>query len=449
MRAAVRGDALEVREPALARASARRLERKVDARVRRIADQCKAVAVAEARDELAHRRLRGLDRQAFHRAGAVEHHDEVGRHTDHLRVRLAPAQHQLDAHEPVAPLEHRAAVEVRLERDEAVRGARGGAPGRAEKRAAAPSASVAAMSSAAAARRRLARRAVGRVEIGHRSLLRGSQPAGCGMQQCSAPGAARPSKPRKLARAALPALYGSARYADLDWPRCPPDAPAVLVVEDEESIRKGLCDVLAFRGYAPEGVERGDEGLRRGLAGQHALVLLDVMLPGRNGFEVCRELRASLPELPILMLTARGSEQDVLEGFRAGADDYVTKPFSVAELMARVSALLRRAGTLEAEAERPPFDFGPWQVDPATRCARRGSRAVELTQLEALLAALFARERGRILSRRRLLKEVWGVASPERIETRTVDMHVAKLRKKLDAEALIQTVRGEGYRFGG
>jgi len=224
---------------------------------------------------------------------------------------------------------------------------------------------------------------------------------------------------------------------------------AVLVVEDEESIRKGLCDVLAFRGYAPEGVERGDEALRRGLSRAHALVLLDVMLPAMNGFDVCRALRAELPELPILMLTARGSEQDVLEGFRAGADDYVTKPFSVAELLARVEALLRRSGAARAELEAtPPFDLGPWHIDPASREARRGAQRVELTQLEAALAALFARERGRILSRRLLLKEVWGVANPDRIETRTVDMHVAKLRKKLDAagDALIQTVRGEGYR---
>jgi DNA-binding response OmpR family regulator len=225
--------------------------------------------------------------------------------------------------------------------------------------------------------------------------------------------------------------------------------PAVLVVEDEETIRRGLCDVLAFRGYAPEGVERGDDGLRRGLSREHALVLLDVMLPGMNGFDVCRELRGALPQLPILMLTARGAEQDVLDGFRAGADDYVTKPFSVAELCARVEALLRRSGAGAPDEAAPPFAFGPWQVDPQERTARRGEEHVELTALEAALAALFAREAGRILSRRRLLKEVWDVANPERIETRTVDMHVAKLRKKLGAGglALIQTVRGEGYRF--
>jgi DNA-binding response OmpR family regulator len=226
-------------------------------------------------------------------------------------------------------------------------------------------------------------------------------------------------------------------------------APAVLVVEDEEAIRRGLCDVLAFRGYAPEGVERGDDGLDRGLSREHALVLLDVMLPGKSGIDVCRELRSALPELPILMLTARGAEEDVLEGFRAGADDYVTKPFSVAELLARVEALLRRSGARVHDEEGPPFDFGPWQVDRRTRTARRGEQSVELTQLEAALAALFAGERGRILSRRRLLREVWEIAHPDRVETRTVDMHVSKLRKKLCSagEALIQTVRGEGYRF--
>jgi DNA-binding response OmpR family regulator len=224
---------------------------------------------------------------------------------------------------------------------------------------------------------------------------------------------------------------------------------AVLVVEDEESIRRGLCDVLAFRGFAPEGVERGDEGLRRGLSREHALVLLDVMLPGLSGFDVCRELRSALPQLPILMLTARGAEQDVLDGFRAGADDYVTKPFSVAELLARIEALLRRSGGAARDEDAPPFAFGPWSVDRQSRTARRGEECVELTALEAALAALFAREPGRILSRRRLLHEVWEVAHPERIETRTVDMHVAKLRKKLGTAGatLIETVRGEGYRF--
>lgn len=225
----------------------------------------------------------------------------------------------------------------------------------------------------------------------------------------------------------------------------------VLVVEDETSIRNGLCDVLAFHGFAPEGVERGDEGLRAALRNQHALVVLDVMLPGINGFDICRELRAQLPQLPILMLTARGAESDVLDGFRAGADDYVTKPFSVAELVARVEALLRRTGTRLHDAGAPPFELGAWRVDPAELRAERDGESVELTRRELELLALFAREPGRILSRRLLLREVWGFPNPDRVETRTVDMHVAKLRKKLTAggDALFETIRGEGYRFNG
>jgi len=117
----------------------------------------------------------------------------------------------------------------------------------------------------------------------------------------------------------------------------------ILVVEDEAAIQRGLCDVLAYHGYEPTGADDGEAGLREGQGGAFDLVVLDVMLPGISGFDVCEELRTQLPELPILMLTARGSEEDVLRGFRAGADDYVTKPFSISELVARVEALLRRA----------------------------------------------------------------------------------------------------------
>jgi DNA-binding response OmpR family regulator len=222
----------------------------------------------------------------------------------------------------------------------------------------------------------------------------------------------------------------------------------VLLVEDEPAIARGICDVLAFRGYDPTHAEDGDTGLREGLHGGHDLAILDVMLPKRSGFDVCAELRTARPQLPILMLTARGAEEDVLRGFRAGADDYVTKPFSVAELMARVEALLRRAGRLPAAAAAP-FSLGELHIDPERRVAEREGERIELTRREADLLALFARERGRIVSRRMLLHEVWGLENAERVETRTVDMHIAKLRKKLgDARALIETVRGEGYRFG-
>jgi DNA-binding response OmpR family regulator len=230
------------------------------------------------------------------------------------------------------------------------------------------------------------------------------------------------------------------------------DRIEILVVEDEAAIRAGLCDVLAYHGYAPTGVERGDDGLAAGLAGAHALVVLDVMLPGVNGFEVCEQLRAERPALPILMLTARGAEDDVLRGFRAGADDYVTKPFSIAELVARVEALLRRSGRLARDEAAPePFTFGPWQVDPAALRASGPDGDVEITPRELDLLRAFAARPGHIVSRRSLLHEVWGYPDPDRVETRTVDMHVAKLRRKLAASdpSLIETIRGEGYRHPG
>ncbi len=226
----------------------------------------------------------------------------------------------------------------------------------------------------------------------------------------------------------------------------------ILVVEDEESIQRGLCDVLAFHGHSPDAVANGEDGLRQALSQEYALVLLDVMLPGLSGFDVCRELRSQRPRLPILMLTARGSEEDVLEGFRCGSDDYLTKPFSVAELVARIEALLRRAGNLPVE-QAAPFAFGEWTVEPARALAHRDGdgESVELTKRELDMLGLFHRERGRIVSRRALLREVWGMSAAERVETRTVDMHIAKLRKKIGAgnDSPIETVRGEGYRFGG
>ena len=225
------------------------------------------------------------------------------------------------------------------------------------------------------------------------------------------------------------------------------DKLRVLVVEDEESIRGGLCDLLAFHGYLPEAVGTGEEGLARALEGDFHLVLLDIMLPGLSGLDVCARLREQLPGVQILMLTAKGSEDDVVAGLRAGADDYVSKPFSVRELSARVAVLARRA-----EARRRPqstFRFGPWTVDADGLRALSGEREVALSSREVALLDLFARERGRVVSRRRLLEEVWDMRNVQDIETRTVDVHIAKLRRKIDAPegaSLIETVRGAGYR---
>lgn len=220
----------------------------------------------------------------------------------------------------------------------------------------------------------------------------------------------------------------------------------ILVVEDEPAIRRGLLDVFVHHGFEASGAATGEEGLRVGLSGGHDLVVLDLMLPGISGFDVCERLRTEHPRLPILMLTARGAEEDILRGFRVGADDYVTKPFSLAELLARVKALLRRAG--ERTEEIAPFRVGALAIEPARLVARDGDDEIELTRREVELLALLAEERGRIVSRRTLLREVWRFEHADQLETRTVDMHVAKLRKKLGAARdLIETVRGEGYRL--
>jgi two-component system response regulator RegX3 len=221
--------------------------------------------------------------------------------------------------------------------------------------------------------------------------------------------------------------------------------PRALVVEDEASIRNGLCDVLAFRGFAVEAVSDGPSALAAAAQQRFDLVLLDVMLPELDGFSVCAALRARGDQVPVLILTAKGSEDDVLRGFESGADDYVTKPFSVRELGARVQALLKRSG--RGAGER--FSAGPFEIDAARNVARADGAEVELTAREVRILRLLAEDPGRIVSRRVLLREAWDMSNAENIETRTVDMHIAKLRKKLGkrAERLVETVRGQGYRL--
>jgi DNA-binding response OmpR family regulator len=220
---------------------------------------------------------------------------------------------------------------------------------------------------------------------------------------------------------------------------------SILVIEDEKAIRTGICDVLAFKGYEPVGVERGDDGLEEALTGRFALCMVDVMLPGLDGFSICERVREALPRQALLLLTARGSEEDVLRGFSVGADDYVTKPFSVAQLMARVEALLRRAEV--ASPER--FDAGDLEVDTARLLASRGEESVPISGRDAEVLAHLAREPGRVISRTELLRDVWGYARAEALETRCVDMHIAKLRRKLEplGDGPIETVRGAGYRL--
>jgi len=216
----------------------------------------------------------------------------------------------------------------------------------------------------------------------------------------------------------------------------------ILVVEDEAAIRRGLCDLLAFHGHEPVGVERGDEGLEMALCEDFDLLLLDVMLPGVDGLTICREARARHPGRAILMLTARGREEDVLEGFSAGCDDYVAKPFSVAQLMARVSALLRRSTASTA------LVINGCELDEADLRIRHGEVTVDLT-LRDVEVLVFLHRHGGVARRPELLREVWGYERVDAVETRCIDMHLSKLRKKLAplGVELIETVRGAGYRL--
>jgi two-component system response regulator RegX3 len=220
--------------------------------------------------------------------------------------------------------------------------------------------------------------------------------------------------------------------------------PSILVVEDEAPIREGVCDVLAFRGYRPVPVADGHGGLSEALSGRHALVMLDVMLPGLDGFSICERVRQALPRQAILMLTAKGGEDDVLEGFRRGADDYVPKPFSVAQLVARVQALVRRTDP----AAHGPLDLGGLVLDPKALVATGPGGVVELSLRDVEVILYLAGRRGEVVSRADLLRDVWGYARAEALETRCVDIHLSKLRRKLGPTGLvpIETVRGAGYR---
>jgi len=225
----------------------------------------------------------------------------------------------------------------------------------------------------------------------------------------------------------------------------------VLVVEDDPAIRQGVLDALEFEGYSTLSAARGDEGLEKAIRAELDLVLLDLVLPGKDGLDVLKELREVRPALPVIILTARGAEADRVKGLGLGADDYVVKPFGVKELLARVQAVLRRS------AERPAavgtLSIPGGTVDLALRQARFGrSERVELSERETELLRYLAANAGRAVSREELLARVWRT-DPDGLETRTVDMLVARLREKLrddpeDPKALL-TVRGQGYLFAG
>lgn len=225
---------------------------------------------------------------------------------------------------------------------------------------------------------------------------------------------------------------------------------AILVVEDDPSVRQGLVDSLDYAGYRVISAARGDEARNLMLAMDLDLVLLDVVLPGADGFELLEELRRSRPRLPVIMVTARGAEGDRVRGLKNGADDYVVKPFSSTELLARVEAVLRRS------AERPhdvrALTLDATRVDLERREIVRGDEVLQISAKETEILRYLATSSGRAISREELLQRVWGLDT-RRLETRTVDMHVARLREKLGEEKgaprFVQTLRGKGYLLGG
>ncbi len=223
--------------------------------------------------------------------------------------------------------------------------------------------------------------------------------------------------------------------------RYAPSMRTVLVVEDDPAIRRGVVDALEASGYRAIESADGDSALQQGLARDPDLVLLDIMLPRRDGFSVLAELRRARPALPVIMLTARGSEEDRVKGLKGGADDYVVKPFSASELLARVEAVLRRS------AERPrlsgTIEIAGCAVDLERREVKRDGCTHELSQREAELLRYLASARGHPVTRDEILQRVWGL-DPHGITTRTIDMHIARLREKIGDDAL-RTVRGQGY----
>jgi DNA-binding response OmpR family regulator len=219
----------------------------------------------------------------------------------------------------------------------------------------------------------------------------------------------------------------------------------ILIVEDEPDIALGLQQDLLLEGYDVEVVNDGERAVDRAEAGAVDLVLLDIMLPRKDGFAVCRELRRAGKRMPIILLTARANEAEKVLGLELGADDYVTKPFSPMELRARIKAALRRSADTMPEV----FRFGDFEVDVARFELRRGGRTVDLTPIEFKLLSAFVHNRRNVLSRQQLLDHVWG--REVFVTDRVVDTHVGNLRRKIEEDpenpAYIVSVRGVGYRF--
>lgn len=225
----------------------------------------------------------------------------------------------------------------------------------------------------------------------------------------------------------------------------------VLVVEDDAAIRRGLVDALQFAGYAVIACGDGEEGLATALSAQLDLAILDVMLPKRDGFAVLAEVRRSRSSLPVILVTARGAEQDRIRGLETGADDYVVKPFSSKELLARVTAVLRRSAERPSDVGR--VTVAGRHIDFERREVERPDRTrAQLSEKEAELLRYLVKNRGRAIARAELLERVWGLPAGGDSATRAIDMHIVNLRDKLadasERPTVVLTVRGKGYMLG-
>jgi len=224
----------------------------------------------------------------------------------------------------------------------------------------------------------------------------------------------------------------------------------ILVIEDDAAIRRGVVDALSFAGYEPLQAADGAAGLEAALNARPDLVLLDLLLPRMDGLDVLQRIREEASALPVIILTARGTEDDRVKGLKLGADDYVVKPFSAAELLARVEAVLRRSPERVKPAKSVKLAGRAIDFERRTLTFEDGETS-ELSERECALMQYLVENRKRVVSREELLRRVWGI-EPKGLDTRTVDMHVARLREKLrdkkaDPEVVV-TVRGKGYRVG-
>lgn len=223
----------------------------------------------------------------------------------------------------------------------------------------------------------------------------------------------------------------------------------ILVIEDEAAIRDGLIDVLVYHGYRVDSAATGPEGLEKAQSGRFDLILLDIMLPGMDGYEICNRIRSVDRDQPIIMLTAKTSDEEIIEGLKLGADDYVAKPFSIQQLVLRIEAVLRRSKLGELKARTLVLDG--IEIDTENLSGKTAAAELTFTKREMEILAYLSLHTERPVPREELLSKVWGYARTADIETRTVDIHIAKLRRKIEPDPKepknLITVRGAGYRL--